>query len=911
MWKLPETHGAVEGTGPARSAVIGRTLSHYRVTAALGAGGMGQVWRATDTRLDREVAIKVLPPEVAGDPERLSRFQREARLLAALNHPNVAAIHGIDQEEGKPFLVLELVEGEDLSSRIARGPLPVDEAVDLARQIAGALEAAHTKGIVHRDLKPANVKLTAEGKVKVLDFGLAKAYGGDAAEPASVTDVSQSPTLARAGTLAGVILGTAAYMSPEQASGRAVDKRADIWAFGVVLFEMLTGRPLYSGETVSEVLAGVIKEDPPWERLPADCPAPIARLLRRCLKKRAHDRLQHIGDARLELSEAAGETPGAVPVPPGDDAARRAARGARARERWAWAAAAVMGLALAALALRSPAAAPAPPAAAHFVVDVPTGVTLGPIDPLAVSPDGRQLAFVATSPGSTQPSLWIRPLDSLATRPLPGTEGADEPFWSPDSGSVAFFTASELKTIYPSSGSTLQVCTLPRADHGPGTWSPSGTIVFQSGGADGSLVAVPAAGGEPRALSTPNLPQGWPQFLPDGKRVLFVINGTGDTGGAHVLSLDDPRTLRRFLGERAFVRYAQPGHLLLVRNGTLLAQPFDHTSLRITGAGVPVVQAVEAFPWFKSWGYFSASSNGVLAYVASAGDRRQLSWLDRNGRRLGTVGRPAAYGQLVLAPDQSRVAVEIADANGNHDLWVVDLTRGVATRVTFDPVSEDDPVWAPDSRALAYDVVRPGRRDIFRKSLVGSDPPSLLLESPIDVYVKSWSPDGKALVYVSYDGKEGAIRVLHPESDPKPEPLVRSGTGFRLEQPQISPDGRWLAYVANESGQFEVYVQPFRRPGERVRVSTEGGGQALWRGDGKELFYLSPGGKLMAVDVRPGAASIEVGLPRPLFDVGQYQPDLFDYAPSADGQRFLVKVPVDDSPARQIHVVVNWPSLLQ
>jgi eukaryotic-like serine/threonine-protein kinase len=888
--------------------LIGRTLSHYQITAALGAGGMGQVWRATDTQLGREVAIKVLPPEVARDPERLARFRREARLLAALNHPNIAAIHGLD-EDGQPFLVLELVDGEDLAVRLRRGLIPVGEAIELARQIAEALEEAHAKGIVHRDLKPGNVKVTAEGRVKVLDFGLAKAYGGDATDGVSSADVSQSPTLARSGTLAGVILGTARYMSPEQASGKPVDRRTDIWAFGVVLFEMLTGKPLFTGETPSEILACVIKEEPPWDRLPADCPGSVRRLLRRCLRKRVRERLQDIGDARLELSDPAETPPAAtseaVRSITGDEAAPRVPM----RERLAWITAGVLGTALAVLAFRPLPTVREGVLPAHFVIEVPEGASFADLEPVAVSPDGQKLAFVATPPGATQTMVWIRSLDSLAARPLPGTEGGSAPFWSPDSGSVGFFAPSDLKTIHISGGTAQRVCALPGPYNGSGTWSPSGTIVFASGAANARLVSVAATGGEAKPIATVDAPQGSPQFLPDGRRLLFVINGTPEMAGSYVLSLDRPGEARRILPETGLLRYARPGHLLLVRDGTLLAQPFDESRLRVTGDRVVLAQSVDSFSYVRDWGSFSASSNGVLAYMTRADNKRQLAWLDRNGRRLGKVGNPAAYGQIVIAPDQHRVAAEIQDADGQYDLWVIDLARGVASRVTFDPLSERDPVWAPDSRELAYTVVRDGRWHMFRKSLVGNEAPSPLLESPIDVYVKSWSADGKALLYVTNDGKETAVWALSPAGDANPERLF--GSTYLLEQPQLSPDGRWLALLSNESGRFEVYIQPFRRPGERVRVSTDGGGQPVWRGDGKELFYLSLDGRLMAVDVRAGAAGIEVGLPKALFGLGRYEPDFYDYAPSADGQRVLAKMRVENDPGRRLHVVINWPSLLR
>ncbi len=895
----------------------GQRLGPYELLSPLGAGGMGEVYRARDTKLGRDVAIKVLTVEVAQDPERLARFGREAHLLAALNHPNIAAIHGLEEEGAQPFLVLELVEGEDLAVRLKRGPIPVDEALEIAKQIAEALEDAHAKGIVHRDLKPANVKLTSDGKVKVLDFGLAKAYAGDTGTGASSADLSQSPTLARSGTLAGVILGTAAYMPPEQASGKTVDKRADIWAFGVVLFEMLTGRALFTGETVSEILASVIKEEPSWERLPADCPPAIAKLLRRCLRKRPRERLQDIGDARLELSDVLAGVPEDLESATPGTAVPRAAERRRIRERWAWAAVALVSSGLAALlALLHFAQVPAVRPAAHFVIEMPDGVSFSGFDPLAISPDGRFLAFTARPPNGNQSLLWIRPLESPAARPVPGTEGAESPFWSPDSGSVAFFAGPELKRIILSGGAAQKVCPLPLTGIAGGTWSPSGTIVFASGGSSASrLFAVAANGGEAKPLTTLDQSRGetghtMPWFLPDGRRFLFMVGSPRpESGGLHAASLDSPGERRRILAQGGRFEYAPPGRLLFVRENTLLAQSFDWKRLEAKGEAVPVAQSVDSFAYVPSWGWFSASAGGVLAYMARGESNHQLAWLDRKGGRLGNVGKPAAYGQIVLSPDERRVAVEIPDAEGNNDIWLIELARAVASRLTFDPASEMDPVWSPDGRELVFARDRNGRRDIVRKSLSANETESLLLESPVDVYVKSWSGDGRFLVYVTNDAGKEATWALPLKGGGKPEPLLN--TGFRIDQPQVSPDGRWLAYISEESGRWEVYVQPFRRAGEKLRVSPEGGGQPKWRGDGKELFYLSTDGRLMAVDVRPGEARIEVGLPTALFEAGRFAPDYYDYAVTADGQRFLMKVPVEKDAGRRIHVIINWPSLVR
>jgi Tol biopolymer transport system component len=874
---------------------------------------MGEVWRATDTKLGRDVAIKVLPAEVGRDPERLSRFRREAHLLAALNHPNVAAIHGLE-EGAQPFLVLELVEGEDLAARLKRGAIPSDEALEIARQIAEALEEAHAKGIVHRDLKPANVKLTPDGRVKVLDFGLAKAFAGDDPTTSSA-DVSQSPTLARSGTLAGVILGTAAYMPPEQASGKAVDRRADIWAFGVVLFEMLTGRPLFTGETASEILASVIKEEPSWEQLPQGCPPAIVKLLRRCLRKRPRERLQDIGDARVELTDAiAGVSEGPQTGTADPTAAQAMDRRRRMRERGAWAAAALASAGLVSLlALPHIGKAPAGAQAAHFVLEMPEGAFLTGFNPVAVSPDGRSLAFVAMPPGGTQSVLYVRPLDSLESRLLAGTEGAESPFWSSDSGSIAFFAGLEVKRISLSGGGAQRVCAVSAVNTEGGTWSATGTIVFASGFPNPRLFAVPANGGEARPLTTLDESRGetshtWPRFLPDGRLLFAIGSRRPESSGWHVAFLDRPGGRRRISDQWGRPEYAPPGRLLFVRDHTLLAQPFDAKGLKVTGEAAPVAQSVDSFEYVREWGWISSSTSGVLAYVSQGDNSRQLVWLDRKGGRLGAVGKPALYGNIAMAPDEKSVAVEVADAKGLYDVWVIELARGIASRVTFDPANERDPVWSPDGHELVFSLDHGNARNLFRKSQLGNEPASLLMESKVLVFPKSWSPDGKYLVYVAEDAGKQAAWVRPMKGDGKPEALL--DTGFLIDGTKVSPDGRWLAYISQESGRWEVYVQPFRRPGERVRVSPEGGGQPTWRGDGKELFYLSLDGRMMVAELRATEGRVEVGLPKALFEVGRFEPDFSDYGVTADGQRFLVKALPEKDATRRIHVIVNWPSLL-
>jgi Tol biopolymer transport system component len=890
--------------------MIGKTLSHYRVTAALGAGGMGEVYRATDTKLGRDVAIKVLPPDVTEDPERLGRFQREAHLLAALNHPNVAAIYGLEEVDGQPFLVLELVEGEDLAARLKRGAIPVDETLEIGRQIAEGLEAAHEEGIVHRDLKPANVKLTPDGRVKVLDFGLAKAWAGDAG---SSGDVSQSPTLAHTGTRAGVILGTAAYMSPEQARGRAVDRRADVWSFGVLLWEMLTGRSLFAGDTMTDVIAAVMTKEPDLGALPAATPRAVRQLVGRCLRKDPRTRLPDIGAARLELAETiAGTTYGAGAHEP--DGARLAMERGHG-ERWAWAAGFLVAAGFAAVVgFLHFTEAPEARSVGHFVLDTPEGVSLGVargfVSLPAVSPDGRQVTFVGRPRGGP-PQLWMRPLDVPEVRALPGTEDASRPFWSPDGGQIAFAAEGELKRLTLDGGRVERVCVLPEDAFQGGTWNEAGTIVFSSGYPTPNLFSVPAAGGEAQPLTTLDESRGElghssPRFLPDGRHVLFVVSSTQEEErGLHVTSVEEPDQRRRLLAEPRSAGYAS-GYLLFVRSRTLFAQPFDAGRLEGSGEAVRVAENVASWGVDSTLSVFGVSRDGVLAYLDSEDRPRvQLTWLDRTGQQLGTLGEPNRYFQISLSPDGRRVVSQVRDSRGS-DLWVIDVSRGVARRVTNDPRGESDAVWSPDSQELLYAMHSDGGPDLFRTSLGGGASATPVLETPGEKWPEDWSRHGNTVLYAS----GGAFWALSLVDGGPPEVVLR--TGARQDESHLSPDGRWLAYTSDLSGGWETYVEPFRRPGESVRVSVDGGGQPRWRADGKELFFVSRRNMLTAVEVQEGANGLEVGLPTELFEVPIVtRPQLDEYAVSADGQRFLVKAPIEGDPGERIHVVTNWTSLLE
>ena len=895
--------------------MIGQTLSHYRITAALGAGGMGEVYRAIDTTLGRDVAIKMLPPEVAQDPERLARFEREAHLLASLNHPNIAAIYGLEEVDGKPFLALELAEGEDLKKRLASGPIPVDEALDIAEQVAEALEAAHNKGIVHRDLKPANVKLSPEGTVKVLDFGLAKAWTNDMPdESPSPGRLSQSPTLPQTSTGAGVVLGTAAYMSPEQARGKPVDKRADIWSFGVLLWEMLTGRGLFARDTVTDVIAALTHEDPDLEALPKATPYTVRRLLSQCLRKDPRTRLPDIGAARLELQDLRAGTTVVTAPPSIVDESRRAER-RNARERWLWVAALVVAPALAAYATFLHLTKVVPSRrSAHFVLDLPTGLSAPEWGAPSVSPDGGQVVFAGTgSNGETM--LWSRALDEAIVRPLAGTEGAVLPFWSPDGRSVGFFAGEELRRLSLTTSTIQTICALPEQAPVGGTWSEDGRILFAAGGTSSRIYMATAAGGKAQPFTTHDAVRGenghfWPQFLPDGRSFLFLV-ATTDGTGLYTAPIDRPGERRRIRSGTERTLFAPPGHLLFVHGGTLLAQAFDPARAELTGEPAVVTQPVAVWPTAPhlGQGWFSASPSGTLAYLEGLGTRPlELAWFDRKGARLETVGKPGAYGQIALSPDEKRVAVELSDG-GAPDLWTIDLARGVATRRTFKRRSDNNPVWSPDGRELVFTSGTPGSSRLYRKVLEGNTPESPLGQEVVNVYSESWSASEKAILYVTHSAERHAIGMVGTEANAHLETIMEEG--FALDEPQVSPDGRWLAYMSQESGQWEVYLEPFRMAGERVRVSTEGGGQPRWRGDGQEIFYVSPRGRLMAVDVQASSHRIDVGLPVSLFSGVIASADTVHYAPTADGRRFLVPVPLSKDAGMRVHVVTDWTSLLK
>jgi serine/threonine-protein kinase len=919
----------------------GTKLGVYELTGPLGAGGMGEVWRARDTRLQRDVAIKVLPEALADEPERLGRLMREAQALASLNHPNIAQIHGLEESGGIRALVMELVDGEDLSALIARGAMPFAEALPIAKQIAEALEAAHEQGIIHRDLKPANVKVRRDGAVKVLDFGLAKVMDPLAAASGGRAggDLALSPTLTARATQAGVILGTAAYMSPEQARGRAVDRRADIWAFGAVLYEMLTGRRAFEGEDVSFTLANVLKEGVDWSALPADLPPGVRRLLRRCLEKDPRRRLASMADARLELEDT--ETAGATGAATGSGAwASGTGSGAAAPARRALSLPVALGIAAAAALLtaglmRAFAPATAPVAqAAHGVTRL--AVALAENDevvdtnrvPLALSPDGSMLAFVARHDGIQQ--LCLRRFTERDPVPLPGTEGATMPFFSPDGQWIAFFAQTKLKRIAVG-GAAMQIVTADAPDPRGGAWGRDGVIYFAPTNMSG-LFKVPASGGVATALTTLDSDKGeishrWPQVLPDGQALLFTIwTGPGmderrvvmqsiATGERHdlVAGGDSARYLPGGAGGRDLPGTAGPsttGHLLYGRMDNLFAIPWDPSVTDLSGA-VPIT--LPEHPRLENEGAadYDVSAGGTLAYLTGGPARylQRVVWVDRSGRTEALPIPERDYGSVVLSPDGRRAAVQVTE--GTIGIWIYDFERHTFTPFATGPGSSQAPIWTPDGRRILYRGTRRGQRDIYAKPSDGTgEEVRLTTGVGRSLTPTSVSADGRWLVFTGLSGMVGGDNMIwrlriDGAGGAKPEPMLPPSD--RLNDGQISPDSRSMAYSSALSGRAEIYVMPFPGPGASQQVSVDGGFEPLWSRDGRTLYFQN-GDVLTEVEVTLGTPP-RFGRPRPLYE-GRFRRSANGNTPwslSPDGQRFLrVQQAQPDAPIDRIDVVLGW-----
>ena len=867
-------------------------LGPYEIQSPLGTGGMGEVYKANDTRLNRVVAIKVLRGHMAADPQLRDRFDREAKAISSLNHPHICALYDIGSQDGIDFLVMEDLDGETLSERMARDPLTVAESLQIARQIAEALEAAHETGIVHRDLKPANVTITHGDHVKVLDFGLAKMRASAGGE----LDLSNTPTVMS--TTAGVILGTPAYMSPEQTNGKEADRASDVWAFGCVLYEMLSGRRAFMGDTASEIIASVLRTEPDWHQLPAETPEGIRRLLRRSLQKDRQLRFRDIRDARLEIDEARRST--------SDHDAASAVRADRPRRRGTWiawtsalATVLVVGAVLGAWALRQ---SPLPPQLSLEINTPPTRDAS-----VAISPDGLKIVFVASAGG--RPQLWLRSLDSPIARSLPGTERGSRPFWSPDSRSIGFLADTRLKRVDIDGGSARTLASgIPVALGG--TWNDAGTILFGNN-PGGPIFRVSDTGGDATAITRVETPQQrghqYPQFLPDGRHFLFFVTGSPEARGVYVGQLDGSDTKRLFDSDVPAV-YDRRGHLLLIREGKLLAQEFDPERLELKGDPYSIADQVTEHT------VLSASA-GAVAYRTASADigQRQFVWVDRSGRETDKVvyADTAALGPA-LSHDGRRIAI-YSYRNNNMDIWSYETSRRAWDRITFGAGDDIYPLWSPDDTSLVSGSVRTSNIvDLYRRQLRAPEASEeLLLATPDAKFPTDWSADGRFLLYEALSQKRGLdLWALPMDGSGKAFEVVQ--TDFNEGFGQFSPDGKWVAYQSDRTGRAEIYLRPFPGPGTDVRVSVDGGAQVRWNSNGKELFYLATDNRLMAVPIRflPDGITAESGTPLPLFATtlgnpgGPVNRQLYVVAPG--GQSFVMNSATGEANASPITVILNW-----
>jgi Tol biopolymer transport system component len=902
------------------SIQAGTRLGQYEIESAIGRGGMGEVYRARDTRLGRRVAIKSLPPAFAQDPERISRFKREAQLLAAVNHAHIAGIHGLEEIEGALYLVLEFVDGETLADRIAKGRLPLDEALKLAREVIDALEAAHDKGIIHRDLKPANIALTADGQVKVLDFGLARYEAG---EIGSGVDITHSPTLAYAGTQAGVILGTAAYMSPEQAKGRAVDKRSDVWAFGCVLFEMLTGTKAFEGEDVSDTLAAILRGEPDWAALPPDVPPAIRTLIKRCLDKDRRTRIPDLSVVRFLMGDAtSADTPVVSPVAHEAVPARQPR--VRAFIPWLLASALALGLAgvLAFLVPWGGTPAPAPVrVSAEIGADASLSAGLGPS--IALAPDGEMLAFIA-SVGTEPAHLYVRRLAQLQATILTSTEGAYSPFFSPKGDWVGFFAGGKLKKVAVAGGAAVTLCDAPSGRGA--SWADDDTIVFQPENTPGSrLQRVPAAGGTPGPLIPLAEGEGmqrWPQMLPGSKALLYSslpvsANGVWDQGEVVVQKLPDgPRQVLHKGGY--FARYARSGHILFIQQGTLFAAPFDAGRVELTGAPVPVIESLLSTNNIGA-GQLTISDTGTAVHVSgeTVTNAAPIEWLDQSGKTAVLRKTPADWSSPSFSPDGTRLAMDISDGT-QADIWVYDWARDTLSRLTFDNADDLRPFWTPDGRRIGFASKRgeKGAQDLYWQRADGTGDVQKLTDGPNLKYGGSWHPSGKYLAYSELRPGTGSdVMILPMEGDETTGWKPGTATAFLSApytegSPMFSPDGRWIAYISNESARNEIYVRPFPGPGGKWQISNGNADDPNWSRTKRELLFASAGdSRIMRAPYTVEADSFRAEKPQ-LWSEGVFaarpRPPSRDFDLHPDGQRFAFAAGQTSGSAKLDKVVLTF-----
>ena len=873
----------------------GSKLGPYEIDSLLGAGGMGEVYRARDSRLDRTVAIKVLPGHVSDSPELKQRFDREAKVISSLSHPHICTLYDVGHEDGVDYLVMEHLEGQSLAERLDKGSLPLSEVLDMGIQMADALDQAHKNGVVHRDLKPGNIMLTSSG-VKLLDFGLAKHYAQEPDLSASdftrmLTETPGSAPL----TVEGTILGTFQYMAPEQIEGKEADVRSDIFALGAVLYESVTGQKAFAGKTQASLIGSIMHSEPePLSQLTPMAPPALDRVVQACLAKNPDDRWNTAHDVKLQLQWIAeGGSQVGLPAPV---TAKR-----RSRERLAWTSAAVATLTAGLFAILWVQRSPEPAQMVRFEVGYPENLPVA--DSPKISPDGRTLVFNGTDEQGTD-RIWVRPLNALQAQPLLGTEGAGRPFWSPDSRFLGFFADGKLKKISIGGGPPQTISDAPTG--ADGSWSEEGVILYD-GTATDPIMRVSAGGGVPVAQIEPDPEQGaaqvgWPQFLPGGKKFLYVAFG-GDSLTVKLASLDGQET-KTVLAGQSRVEYAPPGYLLYVREGTLVAQSFDADKGEITGEPVPLAE--DLIINVVGLAHFSASRNGVLAFRGGEAGGGRLQWVDRSGTVIEDVGEPGDLEATDLSPDERWLAVEMRSDSGQaQDIWVRDLVRGVTSRFTFFEGRDQSPVWTPDGKHLTWAQGRGGHVDLAIKPFGGGGEVEYLLEEEGDQYPMSWSPDGKVLLYMDRNPDTNwDIWSLPVAEGGDPRPFVR--TPFVELDARFSPDGRWVAYGSTESGRMEVYVQGYPGPGGKWQISTAGGDEPSWGENGNELFYISPEQTMMRVEIELGE-NFEAGIPEPMFPV-RLRPVTTrnHYLISPDSQRFLLLTTLEGDSTPPTTVVLNW-----
>jgi Tol biopolymer transport system component len=880
--------------------VAGTKLGPYEILSPLGAGGMGEVYKAKDTRLERTVAVKVLPTPMSASAEVRQRFEREAKTISQLSHPHICALYDVGREGETEYLVMEYLEGETLLDRLAKGSLPIEQTLRFGTEIADALDKAHRQGIVHRDLKPANVMLTKSG-VKLLDFGLAKAMA-PAGPAGSLTALPTQQGLTQEGT----ILGTFQYMAPEQLEGKEADGRTDIFALGAVLYEMATGRKAFSGVTQASLISSILRDDPgPISLVQPMSPPTLDRVVRGCLAKDPEDRLQSAHDVASELKWIS-EGSGAGIAPPVAVAGRR-----RNRERLAWTVAALAIAAAAAWTLRGGRHAASPERPVKFQLSPPPGLRFS--DTVAFSPDGRNIAFLTEDSGRKR-GLWLRPLDELTPKLLSSAGNERYPFWSGDGRTIAFFQGGRLRRIDVGGGSVQTIC---ESGNGfGGSWGSTGTIVFGSEFGRG-LLSVSSAGGKPSTATTLDSARGdvahlFPEFLPDGRHFVFVArNRDPEKTVIAVGEVGSNRTRALFHAESRAI-YADPGYLLFAREGTLLGQRFDPGRLEPEGEAISVAGDILFFTDVSGL-QASVSGGRALAYARWFHEKK-LVWVDRKGAELGTLGPVGDYGDISLSPDGRRVAVSMSDPSRgqNLDVWVLDVERGQTSRLTSDRTDEFRPTWFPDGRQLVYESDHRGFYDLYRRPADGGAEEVLMLDKH-DKGIEDISPDGRYAIYASAtDGPRGDLWALPLSGKPDPIRLTQTPE-FTEATARFSPDGRWIVFVSDETGRQEIYVQPFPR-GPKKQASSGGGNTPVWSRDGREIFYLSPEGKLNSIRVSFKGAELETSAPQPLFELraaGSHALNPRQYDVTVDGQRFLVVRRVEDAGPDTLIVILDWTAGLK